>query len=235
MEVVGRIESVWRYPVKSMCGQELPEAFVGFAGVYGDRLYAFRNSAAARGFPYFTGRQRPEMVLYQPRFRNPALAAAPPNIAETEKMGPGVTPLYPTLDNLMVDVQALTGEEFAIDDPALIAHLTAPVVNKGVVDLMRSERAMTDCRPVSILSVQTVRKLGEEVGIAMDKRRFRASIYADLGSAAGFAEDAFVGRTVRIGERALIAIVGQDSRCKMITLDPDTAEATPNILRTVTH
>jgi uncharacterized protein YcbX len=64
VEVVGRVESLWRYPVKSMRGEELPQAFVGFAGVCGDRFYAFRNSAAPKGFPYVTGRQRTDMLLY---------------------------------------------------------------------------------------------------------------------------------------------------------------------------
>jgi len=44
MSVTGAVESVWRYPVKSMRGEKLESAFVGFAGVYGDRLFAFRNS-----------------------------------------------------------------------------------------------------------------------------------------------------------------------------------------------
>ena len=38
MSVVGKVDSLWRYPVKSMRGEELEEAFVGFSGVYGDRL-----------------------------------------------------------------------------------------------------------------------------------------------------------------------------------------------------
>ena len=44
MSIIGKVESLWRYPVKSMRGEELPEAFVGFAGVYGDRLFAFRSA-----------------------------------------------------------------------------------------------------------------------------------------------------------------------------------------------
>jgi uncharacterized protein len=51
VNVVGRVQSVWRYPVKSMRGEKLDSVFVGFAGVYGDRLYAFRNSSANVGFP----------------------------------------------------------------------------------------------------------------------------------------------------------------------------------------
>ena len=52
MELIGTVESLWRYPVKSMRGEDLQEAFVGFPGLYGDRLYAFRNSGAppARSF-----------------------------------------------------------------------------------------------------------------------------------------------------------------------------------------
>jgi uncharacterized protein YcbX len=41
---IGTVESLWRYPVKSMRGEELSEAFISFAGVYGDRLCAFKGS-----------------------------------------------------------------------------------------------------------------------------------------------------------------------------------------------
>ena len=67
----------------------------------------------------------------------------------------------------------------------------------------------------------------------LDPRRFRANIYADLGAAAGFAEDAFVGKTLQIGERAVIAVLDRDPRCKMISLDPDTGEENADVLRHV--
>ena len=50
MRVIGRIESVWRYPVKSMAGEELPETYAGFAGIWGDRLFAFKSSATPPAF-----------------------------------------------------------------------------------------------------------------------------------------------------------------------------------------
>jgi uncharacterized protein len=40
MGIIGQVESVWRYPVKSMRGEAMVEIFAGFSGVYGDRLYA---------------------------------------------------------------------------------------------------------------------------------------------------------------------------------------------------
>jgi hypothetical protein len=102
-----------------------------------------------------------------------------------------------------------------------------------VLSLVQTDRALTDCRPVSVLSVQTVRQLGDELGVVMDRRRFRANIYLDLGSAGALAEDGFVGRSLRIGERAVLAVLERDPRCPLITLDPDTGEAHPEILRQV--
>jgi uncharacterized protein YcbX len=103
------------------------------------------------------------------------------------------------------------------------------------IALVRSERALTDCCPVSLFSVQTARQLGEEIGVAIDKRRFRANVYLDLGSATGFAEDGFVGRTLRLGSKVTIAVLERDSRCKMITIDPDTSEPSGAILRQVSR
>jgi hypothetical protein len=71
-----------------MRGEAMVEIFAGFSGVYGDRLYAFKSSAAPVGFPYFTGRERHETLLYRPRFRHPERAALPPNLAEAEALSP---------------------------------------------------------------------------------------------------------------------------------------------------
>jgi uncharacterized protein YcbX len=98
---------------------------------------------------------------------------------------------------------------------------------------VRSDRALTDCRPVSLISLQTIRQVEAELGIPIDNRRFRANVYLDLASNDGFAEDELVGRRARIGAKAEIAILERDPRCKMISLDPDTAEHNPEVLRKV--
>ena len=232
MTVVGQIDSLWRYPVKSMRGEELAEAFVGFSGIYGDRLFAFKSSARPAGFPYLTGREQEEMLLYRPRFRHPDKAARPPNQAEA---APGLNTVFVDPADLAVEVETPSGEVLDADDPALIRMLAERMRDGHSLTLLRSERAMTDCRPVSLFSIQTARQLSDEVGTALDKRRFRANIYLDLGSAAGFAEDEFVGRTLRLGPKVVISIVERDPRCKMITLDPDTAEPSPEILRKITR
>jgi uncharacterized protein YcbX len=231
MNVIGTVESLWRYPVKSMRGEELDEMFAGYAGVYGDRLFAFESSASPKGFPFFTGRDQRQMIRYRPRFRNPEKAARPINLAEAESSG--ANPISANASELMIEVETPDGKTIAIDDPALIDNLRVNIDGKHELKLLRSDKAITDCRPLSIFAVQSAKKLGEETGVKVDKRRFRANVYLDLTSSDGFAENQFVGKTLRIGSKVVVSVLERDPRCMMITLDPDTAEKTPAILKQV--
>src|SRR5205809_2040309 len=226
MSIVGKVESLWRYPVKSMRGEELDELFAGFSGIYGDRLFAFRSSASPTGFPYLTAREQQRLLQYRPRFRYPEKAARPINLTEAEKMG--ANPVSADFAELMVDVETPDGKTLAVDDPALIDMIRADIDQKHQLTLMRSERALTDCRPVSIFSLQSARQLAEETGTPIDKRRFRANVYVDLTSGGGFAENDFVGRSLRIGPKVVVTVLERDARCVMITLDPETSEKTPS-------
>ncbi len=84
MSIIGTAESLWRYLVKSMRGEEMDEMFAGYAGVYGDRLFAFTSSASRKGFPYLTAHEQRQMLRYRPRFHYPDKAARPVNLAEAE-------------------------------------------------------------------------------------------------------------------------------------------------------
>jgi len=231
MSIIGKVETLWRYPVKSMRGEELEEAFASYSGIYGDRVFAFRSSANHKGFPYFTAREQRRLLQYRPRFRYPDKAARPINLIEAESRG--ANPLLADLAKLVVDVETPSGETVAIDDPALIDMLRADIDQKHEISLMQSQRAMTDCRPVSIFSLQSAQQLAEETGTPVDKRRFRANVYVDLVSSDGFAENDLVGRSVRLGPKAVIAILERDPRCVIITLDPDTGEQASAILKKV--
>ena len=231
MSVIGKVDSLWRYPVKSMRGEELDEAFAGFPGIYGDRVFAFRSSANHKGFPYLTARDQRKLLQYRPRFRYPDKAARPINLVEAENKN--ANPLSADLAELVVDVETPDGETLAIGDPALIEMLRADIDQKHEVTLMQSQRAMTDCRPVSIFSLQSAQQLAEETGTPVDKRRFRANVYVNLASSKGFAENELVGRSLRIGPKVVIMILERDARCVVITLDPDTGEQAPAILKKV--
>lgn len=233
MTTIGTVESLWRYPVKSMAGDEVAEAFLGFAGVYGDRCYAIHDAAGRAGFPYFNGPKQPQMLLYQPRFRHPELAAFPPNMTEAAAISPGVTYANAGPADLALDVVTPTGEVIPIDDPALLPMLLGDVRGEHSLSLIRSDRALTDCRPLSLISLQTIRQLGDELNLELDKLRFRGNIYADLTANTGYGEDKFVGKKLRIGEQATIMVLEKDPRCKMISLDPATGEHNPEIFRHV--
>jgi hypothetical protein len=134
----------------------------------------FPEFGRARGFPYFTAREQRHMLRYRPRIRGDAAAAT-------------------------VDVETPEGDTLAIDDPALIERLRTGADPKHQLSLMRSARPLTDAQPISIMSVQTANKLGQESSTEPEKRRYRANIYIDLPSTDGFAEDQFVGRSLRLG------------------------------------
>ena len=233
MATVGTVESVWRYPVKSMRGEEVSEVFVGFSGIYGDRLYAFKSTACENEFPYLTGREQERMLLFQPFFRNPAMASKPEHLTKAENASPGLNPCFDDPANLAVDVETPAGDILAVDDPALASQLRQGLDDEHDLTLLRSDRALTDCRPVSLISIQTVQQLGHEIGESLDRRRFRANLYLNLRTNDGFTEDGFVGQTLRIGPKVKISILERDPRCKMITLDPETAEMNPKVLEKV--
>ena len=228
MATIGRVESLWRYPVKSMRGEQLNEAFVGYAGVHGDRLYAFGSTKSPAGFPYLTGRENRAMVTYAPRFVHPDRALLPPNFAEARALAEVLAAAPPAVADMALEVELPDGRVMAIDDPALAQELGSDQPP------MRSDKAITDCRPVSLFSIQTAQKLGGELGRAIDQRRFRANLYLDLEGSEGFAEDGLAGTAVKIGKDVVIQVIDRDPRCAMITLDPDTGARDFDVLKTVT-
>jgi len=216
-----------------MSGEPMNEAFMGFSGFYGDRCFAFKNSAARKGFPYLSATAQEQMLGYRPQFRHAERAAKPPNLTEARSIEPGLTPANAEPNDLDLDVVTPTGAVVAVDDPALREMLVRGLRGENKLTLVRSDRALTDCRPVSLISLQTVQQVEAELGFPLDKRRFRANVYLNLASGSGFAEDEFIGRKVRIGSSAVIMVLERDPRCKMISLDPDTGEHNPEVFRKV--
>src|SRR5881398_3532383 len=133
MSIIGRVDSLWRYPVKSMRGEELDEAFAGYPGIYGDRVFAFKSSASPTGFPYFTGREQRRLLQYGPHFRYPDKAARPINLPAAEKMGANPLPAEPS--ELMVDVETPDRQTLPIDDPALMEMLRSDIDKKHQLTL----------------------------------------------------------------------------------------------------
>ena len=147
-------------------------------------------------------------------------------------MAPGVSPVFPEAAAFAVEVTTPGGRTLPVGSPELKAELEERGGHQ--VELRFSERSLTDCRPVSLFGNATADALGEELGMRLDRRRFRANFYADWGDGRPYREDELVGRTLQVGERLRLAVLERDPRCKMITLDPDTGREEPRVLRHVT-
>ena len=63
---IGRIQAIYRYPVKSMAGEALEHSQLGWYGLDGDRRFAFRRIAKQDGFPWLTASKLPALLLYKP-------------------------------------------------------------------------------------------------------------------------------------------------------------------------
>ncbi len=120
-------------------------------------------------------------------------------------------------------VSTPSGETFPIDSPALLGtmreHLRSPSLT-----LTRDSKPQTDVRPLSLISLQTIRQLSEELGTFLDPRRFRANLILDMAAAEPgpeFPEDGLAGHALRIGAVATIRILERDPRCRFVTFDPD--------------
>jgi len=99
--------------------------------------------------------------------------------------------------------------------------------------LLQDYRGSYDVAPVSLISRQTVACIAKESGTKENSWRFRPNLLIDLKGAEAFDELQWVGKTLRIGSVARIAVTEVDQRCVMITLDPATGQSSPEILKCV--
>ncbi len=202
---VGRVVRLWRYPVKSMGGEALEQADVSWFGLAGDRRWAFiKNDAVSNGFPWFTLRERGDMNRYVPSFTNPNRPDTSPTVVQTP-----------------------SGVELDVSDPELGLQLCP----EGA-QVIRQSRGVFDTFPISLITTQTIARLGEMVGEPLDVRRFRPNLLVEATDDTPFPEDAWVGRVLRFGS-VRMRVDKRDGRCVVITIDPETAERRPAILRAV--
>ena len=229
---IGTIDSIWRYPVKGMRGEEIPHTYTAFTGLMGDRIYGVVAADGDPGHPWHTGRNQEEFVLYKARFESGEELLLPGNLDATySEWEPGIDPIYPDADAFRVNVETPEGVTYDdIENPAFIADLEKLTGRSLRVHF--TQRGQFDARPVSLISLSAVASLGEDLGMNLDKRRFRANFYVEWDKQDDpFYELSLVGKTLKIGAWLELMIVERDPRCTMITLDPDTAEETPRLLQ----
>jgi len=227
MNRIGKLESVWRYPVKSMRGEQIDDVFVAYTGVMGDRLYALSAADAPPEFPWHTNREQEEFVLFQASYKDPASTLKPAAMEAAFKEA--LNPPYPLAEAFALSIKTPDGTVYDVQDQAFLASLCDK--SAGELTLHFTQKNAVDCRPLSLFSHQTLTQLEQETGLGLDKRRFRANFYVNWDSSGGFYENELVNRRLLVGDRLEIMVRELDPRCKSITIDPDTAETQPRILK----
>ena len=208
---IGHIEAIFRYPVKSMAGEQLEVANLGWHGVEGDRRLAFRRIDDRSGRPWLSASKMPELLLFSPHRReNDAQGELPTHVRTPD----GVEmPIF--------------GEELAKE----VGHRC-----KTPVQMMQLNHGTFDEASVSVIAFDTVREIERLAGRSPDVRRFRPNVVVRLLRSVPFQEDEWVGGVLSFGEgddAPAISVTMRDARCSMVNLDPDSAISAPEVLKAV--
>src|SRR5262245_37896272 len=168
---IGRIEAIFRYPVKSMRGERLDSAALGWHGLDGDRRLAFRRLDERGGFPWLTASKLPDLLLFSPQRR---------------EGGNG--------DALPTHVLSPEGQEMLLFGEALAGEIGRRY--GGPVEIMQLKHGIFDEAAISVITSDTSRQICQLAGTRPDVRRFRPNIVVRSTSAVAFEEDGWVGGTL---------------------------------------
>lgn len=208
---IGTVEALYRYPVKSMAGERLEAADLGWHGVAGDRRLALRRPGDRGGFPWLTASKLPELLRYVPLRLGPAAGA-----------------------DLPTHIRTPEGQELAVFGDELAAEIGRR--HGSPVEMLHLDRGIFDEASISVITSATVGQIASLASQPPDVRRFRPNVLIATAQPAPFEEDEWVGGILRFGEgeeSAAIAITNRDERCSMVNLDPDSARPTPAVLRAI--
>jgi uncharacterized protein YcbX len=211
---IGLIEALFRYPVKSMRGEQLTSANMGWSGIDGDRRIAIRRLNVSGGFPWLSASKLPELVTFTPlRIENGAIESGSGDTLPTHVRTPEGA------------VLALFAEPFAAD----IARRYG-----GPVETMQLLNGIFDDASISLIAASTVKEICALAGTAPDVRRFRPNILVRTARAIPFEEDQWVGGVLTFGDgpdAPAVSITMRDLRCSMVNFDPDGGRPTPEVMQ----
>lgn len=202
--MVGTVQELRRYPVKSMAAESLPSAAVSWHGFAGDRRWAFLRPGMERsGFPWFTIREKPDLWRYEPRFLNPEDVEGSRTMVTTPE-----------------------GDDLEVADPELARRL-----GEGV-RVIRQYGGVFDTFPLSLLTVQSVEGLSGLVGQPLGPLRFRPNILINACEPDPYPEDRWAGAVLRIGAFRC-RLDKRDKRCVVVNVDPANITNNPDVLRSI--
>jgi uncharacterized protein len=233
--VVGSIVSLWRYPVKSMMGEELNATEVAKTGLRGDRAYALVDSSDAKVASAKNPRKWPRLFDFRA-----ALADAPrtvvklPSVRITLPDGTIVTSDQPDINRILSNAlkRQVKLESASAEQPTATAEEYWPDI-EGLDHFGLPEGTFFDCAVVHLLTTATLDRLRALYPDGrFEVRRFRPNIVVETANGEkDFVENAWIGRTLAIGDVRL-SVTGPCPRCVMTTLSQGDLPKDNGILRT---
>ena len=208
---IGHVEAIFRYPVKSMGGERLEVAQLGWYGLDGDRRLAFRRIDDRSGMPWLTASKFPDLLLFAPHRR--------------EDGAPGDLPTH---------IRTPDGQDMPVFGEDLAAEIGRR--HGAPVEMMQLRHGIFDDACISVIASDTVREIGRLVGRSLDVRRFRPNVVVRLLRPVPFQEDEWLGGVLSFGagdDAPAITVTMRDVRCSMVNLDPDSASPAPEVLKAV--
>jgi uncharacterized protein YcbX len=208
---IGHIEALFRYPVKSMAGERLETAALGWHGFEGDRRLAFRRLEDRGGFPWLSASGLPDLVRFVP-----------------------LRPEAGTPESLPTHVRTPEGEDLPLFGEKLAAEIARR--HGAPVEMMQMKHGIFDDASLSVIASATVEEIGRLAGVNADVRRFRPNVVVRLRQPLPFQEDEWVGGTFSFGEgddAPALAVTMRDLRCSMVNIDPDSASLTPEVMKAI--
>ncbi len=240
-EPVGTIRALWRFPVKSMRGEELDAADLGEGGIVGDRAFAVRDRETGKVASAKNPKLWPNLLGCRAAFVEPPrpgdeLPPARIELADGSSVMSDATDADAVLSRFFgreVELARAAQNGYTIDqyhpdeenydpdghrDEVVEAQLGAAFFNERGLPSAVPEGSFFDLYPLSVLTTSTLEQLGEfEPESRFDARRFRMNVIVDT-SPPGFVENEWVGRTFAIGDDVKIGVSLPDPRCVMPSL-----------------
>jgi uncharacterized protein len=245
MANVGTITAIWRYPVKSMMGEQLDASAVTEQGVLGDRAYALVDAETGKIASAKNPKRWPNLFQCHAALTEPPETARElPPVRITLPGGATVTSDDPAVDEVLSGLvgRRVTLESTAPAEPVLEEYWPdmEGVSPEGHRDTVTDERigmaappgTFFDLAPMGVLTTATLDQLEELYPQGrFDVRRFRMNLIVDV-DADGFVENDWIGHTLEVGDGVSLPVTIADPRCVMITLPQGDLAKDPGILRT---
>jgi uncharacterized protein YcbX len=238
---IGSVVSLWRYPVKSMMGEELNATEVTERGLLGDRAYALVDSSDGKIATAKNPRKWPRLFDFRANFIEPPRGSVKvPPIRITLPDGTTVTNNDETHLNQIIskaldrDVTVRAAQRDAVNAEEYWPDMEGLDHRDTVTDFTLPEETFFDCAMVHLLTTATLDQLRELCPQGrFEVRRFRPNIVVRPASDEKMvAENVWVGHRLTIGDEVRLNITGPCGRCIMTTLAQADLPRDPGILRT---